>query len=205
MHTVTVRPFWIGKYPVTFAQWDACVNDGGCPKRDSVTNDEIAGDHGWGRGDRPVISVSAVDSAIYLSWLSHKMHTEYRRPTEAEYEYAARGGTQTDYWWGNEPSADKANYGTQRTEPVTTFAPNPFGLHDMLGNVWEWTSDCWHSSYKGAPTDGSAWNDEKDCPMVVLRGGAWSTSAPWARASARIFNVASFRLQSYGFRVARSE
>jgi formylglycine-generating enzyme required for sulfatase activity len=205
VHTVTVPPFWIGKYPVTFTQWDACVKDGGCPKRDAYTDDEIAGDQGWGREERPVISINAVDSAIYIGWLSNKLHVNFRRPTEAEYEYAARAGTQTDYWWGNTPDPHRANFDAQRTEPVTAFPPNPFGLYDMLGNVWEWTADCWHPNYKGAPTDGSAWVDIKDCPMVVLRGGSWSTSAAWVRASARIFNVASFRLQSYGFRVARSE
>jgi formylglycine-generating enzyme required for sulfatase activity len=144
------RPFAVGKYEVTFAEWDACVAAGGCSHR--------PGDNRWGRGSRPVINVSWDDITLeYLPWLSRKTGKTYRLLTEAEWEYAARGATSASapskaYWWGDRASHEYANYGKDQccdglkqgrdqwvnTAPVGQFPANPFGLHDMHGNVWEW-------------------------------------------------------------------
>jgi formylglycine-generating enzyme required for sulfatase activity len=160
----------MGKYPVTFEEWDACYEDGGCDQQPS--------DHGWGRGRRPVISVSWEDAQQYLRWLSEKTGESYRLPSEAEWEYATRAGTTTKYWWGKQaPSCrksakngasfdggensecyyKKSNGDYRGTEVVGSYSPNPFGLYDVHGNVWEWVQDKYHDSYKKAPHDGSAW------------------------------------------------
>jgi formylglycine-generating enzyme required for sulfatase activity len=125
-------------------------------------------------------------------------------------EYAARAGTQTRYWWGNEVGRDKANCAgcggredDQRTAPVGSFAPNPFGLHDVHGNVWEWVEDCWHDSYEGAPVDGSAWTSGS-CHKRVLRGGSWNREPRFIRAANRGRSGTGFRNRNYGFRVART-
>ena len=154
-HPVTIkRPFAVSKYEVTFADWDACVSVGGCPQEGR------ADDSGWGRGNRPVIDVSWDDAKAYVAWLSRMTGKPYRLLTEAEYEYAARAGTTTAYPWGDEIGENNANCNgcgrewLRQTAPVGSFAPNAFGLHDMLGNVWVWVEDCYHATYDGAPPDG---------------------------------------------------
>ena len=155
-HKVRVpRSFAIGQYEVTFAEVDACIAAHGCAFGPE--------DLGWGRGRRPVIYVSWNEAQEYVTWLSSRTDHEYRLPSEAEWEYAARAGTQTRYWWGNEVGRDRANCAgcggredDRRTAPVGSFAANPFGLHDVHGNVWEWVADCWHDDYQGAPVDGGA-------------------------------------------------
>ena len=152
-HKVTIaEPFAVGKYEVTFDEWEACVASGGC---DSYKPK----DQGWGRGPRPVINVSWNDAIAYVEWLSAKVGKPYRLPSEAEWEYAARAGTTTRYWWGDEITIENANYGRNvgKTTDVGSYPPNRWGLYDMQGNVWEWTEDCYHDSYKVAPEDGSAW------------------------------------------------
>jgi len=147
-HEVTVQPFAIGQYEVTFDEWDACVEAGGCSHRPK--------DEGWGRGGRPVINVSWNDAQEYVAWMKEKTRKPYRLPTEAEWEYAARAGTWTPFWTGATISPEQANYDgnytygsgrkgeyRQRTTPVDTFEANPWGLHDVHGNVWEWCEDCW--------------------------------------------------------------
>ena len=204
-HRVTIsQPFAVGKYEVTFSEWDACVSAGGC-------NGYRPGDEGWGRGSRPVIEVSWEDAKSYVAWLSRRTGQRYRLLTEAEWEYAARAKTRTGYSWGDRIGRNRANcYGcgsrrdSQGTAPAGSFPANGFGLHDMHGNVWEWVEDCWHKSYAGAPSDGSAWVAGGDCSVRVLRGGSWDDAPGFLRSAGRGGNVAGFRYFSYGFRVART-
>jgi formylglycine-generating enzyme required for sulfatase activity len=209
-HNVTIaHAFALARNDVTFDQWDACVADGGC-------NGYRPADAGWGRGSRPVINVSWEDAQTYVAWLSAKTGKHYRLPTEAEWEYAARGGTSTAYWWGDVADHDHANYGADTccsglaagsdqwfaTSPTGAFAPNPFGLFDMNGNVMQLVADCWHFNYLGAPADGSAWDDER-CGMRMARGGSWSSTPSFIRSADRIFIPQATRDNLMGFRVAR--
>jgi formylglycine-generating enzyme required for sulfatase activity len=187
-HNVTIaKPFAVSKFELTFAEWDACVADGGC-------DGYKPNDHGWGRGQRPVIAVNWFDATAYVAWLSKKTGKPYRLLSEAEYEYAARAGTTTAYPWGNEIGKNNANcngcgsqWDVRQTAPVGSFAPNQFGLYDMVGNVQERTEDCWHNDYNGAPTDGSAWTSG-DCSVRVIRGGSWGSAPYDLRSAARYAN-----------------
>ena len=203
VHTVTIQPFSLGKYEVTFEQYDAFARATGRP---------LPADEGWGRGRRPVINVTWIDAVAYTEWLSGRTGTRYRLPTEAEWEYACRAGTTTARWWGNEVGKNRANFDRsgsewsgKQTSPVDAFEPNPFGLHDMLGNVFEWTQDCWHENYNGAPMDGAAWleADGGDCECRVVRGGSWSFKSVFARSAARYdgYHFPYGRFNGLGFRV----
>ena len=202
-HTVTIaRPFAVSKYEVTFDEWDACVAAGGCTHKPE--------DAGWGRGKRPVINVSWDDAQAYVAWLSKKTGKRYRLLSEAEWEYAARGGTTTRYPWGDEPGTNRANFdgsGSQwsgkQTAPVGSFEPNAFGLYDMIGNVWEWVQDCWNDSYQGAPADGSAW-ESGNCGQRVVRGGSWNNYPEDARVANRSRRGPTVRYNIQGFRLART-
>src|SRR5437868_4027030 len=149
-HKVKIaKPFAVSKFPVTFADWDACVSVGGCPQ---------IGDNGYGRGTRPVINVNWNEAQQYVSWLSKMTGRPYRLLTESEWEYAARAGTQTAYFWGEEIGKDNANcngcgsqWDNRGTSPVGSVKPNAFGLYDMAGNVWQWVQDCYQNNYNGAP------------------------------------------------------
>ncbi len=205
-HEVTIaEPFAIGVREVTFEEWDACVAAGGCEGYD-------AGDEGRGRGGRPVLNANWDNARAYVFWLTAVTGHAYRLPSEAEWEYAARGGTSTRYSWGDEPSAAHANGeqdhgwpddGHRYTAPTGSFAANPFGLFDAHGNVWEWTADCWNESYEGAPDDGSAWLDG-DCVGRVTRGGAYNGGPAYLRSAMRLKIYSQFRSYFIGFRVARS-
>ena len=219
VHLVTIgAPFAIGSNEVTFAEWDACVADGGCAGyRPS--------DEGWGRGARPVINVSWEDADQYVGWLSGKTALKYRLPSEAEWEYAARAGTATARYWGDGEAeqcrhANGADRSMEREYPDWVvapcgdghahtaptdggFSPNGWGLLHMLGNVWEWTADCWNGNYVGAPIDGSAWT--KNCSgELVLRGGSWSNAPKFLRSAARFYRSMGYREKDIGFRVART-
>ena len=203
VHTVRVRRFALSKYEVTFAEWDACVAAGGC-------NGYSPDDEDWGRGDRPVINVSWEDAQSYVAWLSAQTGEAYRLPSEAEWEYAARAGTQTKYHWGNSVSRNRANcdgcgsrWDDEQTAPVGSFRPNSWDLHDLHGNVFEWVQDCWHSDYTGAPSDGSAWERGR-CSSRIQRGGSWASSPRNIRSAVRWADAADDRDDDYGFRVARS-
>ena len=192
VHSVTVPAFKLGKFEVTFTQWDACVADGGCGR---YTPD----DRGWGRGNRPVIYVSWDDIQGFIDWLNDKTGGNYRLPTEAEWEYAARAGSTTKYSWGNRIGSNRANCYEDNcgdrwnnTAPVGSFSANAWGLHDLHGNVWEWAQDCWNDSYVGAPTDGSAWTSG-DCSQRVSRGGAWGNNPRNLRSAHRGRNTRSNR------------
>jgi formylglycine-generating enzyme required for sulfatase activity len=210
-HKITfVQKFAVGRFSVTFDEWDACVADGGC-------NGYTPPDQGWGRGRRPVINVSWNEAQAYLSWLSRKTGKTYRLLSEAEREYVTRAGTTTPFWWGSSISTSQANYngnytygddGTRgefrnETVPVDTFAPNPWGLYQLHGNVSEWTEDCWHDNYRDAPTDGSAWTDT-DCRQRVRRGGSVGSPPQVLRSAFRLSNPAVNGQPFIGFRVART-
>lgn len=193
------QPFAVGKFEVTFDEWMACVVSGGCQgKRDPS-------DRGWGKGRRPVINVSWNDAKEYTAWLSQTTGKEYRLLTEAEWEYSARAGTQTDYHWGDRFDESIANNGNA-TVLVGQYKANSFGLYDMHGNVWEWVEDCWHAGYKGAPTDGSAWSTACQFPdQRVIRGGGVHSNALSLRSASRGRDIArANRFGALGFRVART-
>jgi formylglycine-generating enzyme required for sulfatase activity len=201
VHEVRIgSPFAVGLREVTFEQWDKCVEGGGCKYRPD--------DHGWGRGDHPVINMSWSDAKEYVTWLSKKTGATYRLPTEAEWEYAARGGTSTPFWWGRSVGAQHANCkecGTgksQRTLPVGSYKPNPFGLYDTAGNVAEWVEDCWNDNYEGAPSDGSAWT-KGECRLRVLRGGSFDSDSDYLRSNSRFRYDIDVRYFGNGFRVVR--
>jgi formylglycine-generating enzyme required for sulfatase activity len=196
----------VGRFEVTFAEWDACMAAGGCRRR--------PGDAGWGRGWQPVINVSWADAQQYVAWLSRRTGKRYRLLTEAEWEYAARAGTDARYWWGNEPGRGDANcadcgskWDGRQAAPVGRFAPNPFGLYDMHGNVSEWVEDCYHEDFRDAPSDGRAWT--RDCSVAkdtrIVRGGAWHASAKSMRSTSRTSAAADYSDNRIGFRIARSE
>ena len=200
VHEVMIDSFALSKYEVTFEEYDAFTD---------ATGRERADDSGWGRSRRPVIYVSWYDASAYAAWLSSQTGKRYRLPSEAEWEYAARAGTETVYSWGNSIDVNRTNcngcaslWDTRGTAPVGSFAPNGWGLHDMHGNVREWVQDCWNESYEGAPTDGSAWLS-RDCYERVVRGGSWFWG-PWKLRSAyRNDNSIDTQYQMLGFRVAR--
>jgi formylglycine-generating enzyme required for sulfatase activity len=203
------RQFTVGKFAVTFDEWDACVADGGC-------NAYQPSDSGWGRSRRPVINVSWNDAKGYVNWLSRNTGKAYRLLSEAEREYVARAGTTTPFWWHSTISTGQANYDgnhsynggskgeyRQKTLPVDSFQPNPWGLYQVHGNVWEWVEDCWNGSYSGAPTEGSAWTSG-DCSHRVLRGGSWINDPRYLRSALRVRNETNGRYNNFGFRVART-
>jgi formylglycine-generating enzyme required for sulfatase activity len=203
-HEVTISgPFAVGKYEVTFAEWDACVAAGGCQQLP---------DNGWGRGTRPVINASWDDAQRYVAWLSGLTGKTYRLLSESEWEYAVRAGTTTVYSFGDD-SAPLEEYAWCKensdgtTHPVGEKKPNAWGLHDMLGNVAEWVEDCWQRSYEGAPADGTAWM-AGDCALRTIRdGSANSSCSAWItdfRSAAR-YGRSFFGTDRYlGFRVART-
>lgn len=208
LHRVTiVRPFAIGKFAVTFAEWDACVTDGGC-------GGYTPSNEGWGSADRPVINVSWKDAQGYAAWLSRKTGRRYRLLSEAEYEYAARAGTGTLFWWGDSISTAQANYHGEftyaggpkgvyrhKTLPVKSFEPNPWGLYQVHGNVATWTTDCWVDNYNNAPVDGSA-RTTGNCKFRVLRGGSWYDYPQSLRVAVRLIMEPRLRKNYVGFRLA---
>ncbi len=202
VHQVTIpQPLAVGKYEVTFAEWDACVSAGGCGHR----LEDV-----WGRGRHPVMRVSWDEAQAYVRWLSSETGASYRLLSESEWEYAARAGSSTAYSWGNQIGSGRAScdgcgsqWDDSQTAPVGSFSPNAFGLHDMHGNVWEWVQDCWNESYNGAPSNGSAWQ-AGDCSRRVLRGGSWSYYSGALRSALRVRDTSGNRLIHYGFRVART-
>lgn len=196
-HPVTVPAFAIGKYEVTFAEWDDCFAAGGCSHRPE--------DEGWGRDRRPEINVSWDDAQEYVTWLSGLTGETYRLPSEAEWEYALRAGTTTRYATGDALTAEDANFGVKdgQTKEVGTYPPNAFGLHDMHGNAMEWVWDRYSESYEGAPDDGSAWEDGLDTLQRVLRGGSWGALVENPRAAFRMGRAADNRNDDFGFRVAK--
>ena len=201
VHEVSVDRFAIGRYEVTFAEYD---------KFAEATHAAKPKDKGWGRGNRPVMNVSWNEAAAYTKWLSRETGHPYRLPTEAEWEYAARAGTETSYWWGNEIGSNQANcYGCgsqwddNQTAPVGSFSPNPWGLYDTAGNLWEWTCSAYEMEYDGA---------EQRCPhkreiirhsLFALRGGSWGDEAETVRSASRVGWTRLGNDKDGGFRLVR--
>jgi formylglycine-generating enzyme required for sulfatase activity len=201
-HEVRIGGFLIAAQEVTFADFDRFAR---------ATGRRLPDDFGWGRGTRPVVDVSWTDAQAFAQWLSRQTGRHYRLPSEAEWEYAARGGTRSSYWWGFAPEPGGAlcfDCGTtwdgRSTAPVGSFDPNPFGLHDTAGNAMEWAADCYRRSYEGAPVDGTAWNPDR-CAARVARGGAFNKPAKSMRSAARADFAPDTRINMLGFRLARDE
>ena len=200
-HSVQVGDFWMAKTETTFDQWQACVNDGGCQ------SNKKPDDEGWGRGNRPVINVSWHDANEYANWLSKKTGKNYRLPTEAQWEYAARAGRQTAYAWGDKINCGLANYGyiddsckTNRTKAVASYKAYA-GLYDMHGNVWEWTCSAYNKDYNGSEQQCVGKNNTSD---RVLRGGSWINLPRYVRSAYRYDFTASGRNRDIGFRLSRT-
>ena len=206
-----VAPFAVGRYAVTFDEWDACVADGGC-------NGHKPSDQGWGRGKHPVINVNWNDAKRYTTWLSRKTDKPYRLLSEAEREYITRAATKTPFSWGSSITPKQANYDgsaepykgggsngeyRKRTVSVDSFEPNAWGLYNVHGNVWEWTEDCWNELNDGNPGNGRA-RTAGDCASRVIRGGSWFSAPQNLRSANRARFIADVRLNHQGFRVART-
>ncbi|MDP7667654.1 MAG: SUMF1/EgtB/PvdO family nonheme iron enzyme [Rhodospirillales bacterium] len=201
-HEVSIaKPFAIGKYEITFDEWQAYLDDGGCSTRPD--------DHKWGRERRPVMNVTHAEAVGYAAWLALKIGKVYRLPSEAEWEYAARAGTETAFWWGDEAGVNRANcrdcgseWSKKSSGPVGSFAPNPWDLFDTSGNVWEWVADCWNPTHDGAPQDGSVRLDG-ECRNRVMRDGSWYYFSKNARSAWRWKNDARVKSYGIGLRVLR--
>lgn len=199
-HAVRLEAFAIASREVSFAEYDQFARASGR---------RLPDDMGWGRGSQPVINVSWEDALAYADWLSAQTGRRYRLPTEAEWEYAARAGQETRYWWGNDLGAGRANchgcgsrWDGLQPAPVGSFAASPFGLHDMNGNVQEWVQDCYRDSYRDAPADGGA-VEAASCGQRVVRGGGYASAPDSLRSAARNKLAPDSRLDHVGFRVVR--
>jgi formylglycine-generating enzyme required for sulfatase activity len=201
---VQIKPFSLTKHEITFEQFDLYAEETGKAKPD---------DQGWGRGTLPVINITWRDASDYAEWLSQRTGQKFRLPSEADWEYAARSGTTTKFYWGDDASHEHSNYGTDEccdglaegfdqwlnTSPVGSFPANQFNLHDLHGNVWEWVQDCWNDSYVGASLDSKA-RLSGNCKLHVVRGGSWfngpkrGLEARWRRSETGQYNYLGFRL-----------
>lgn len=211
-HEVAIpQPFAVGRFPVTFAEWDQAQVD---PDWQPVTGLEPRkpDDEGWGRGNRPVINVSWDDAQAYAKWLSEKTGKSYRLLSEAEWEYAARAGTTSRYWFGDDDSelGEHAWYhgnSGMESHPVGEKTANPWGLHDMYGNVFEWVEDCWNFSYAyksdSLKASGAAWTSGDD-NRRVRRGEFWSVNPRNLRSANRDWDFRVSRFNFNGFRLART-
>ncbi len=199
IRTITIeRPFAISKYPIIFNEYDAFAEE---------TGREKPKDEGWGRERRPVINVSWQDATDYAAWLCYISGKAYRLPSEAESEYANRAGSNTQFFWGDEGllANEYAWFilnSQQKTHPVGEKLANPWGVHDMTGNVYEWVNDKWHDNYKGAPSDGSVWENGDDLRRV-LRGGSWGNDTYGLRSAYRHWFSQCLRSDDVGFRLAQ--
>ncbi len=194
---VSISPFAMGKFEITFAQWDACLAGGGC-------NGFSPQDSGWGRGNRPVTGISWQDAQSYLDWLNAQAGgLRYRLASEAEWEYAARAGQAGAYTYGPRVTATQATFRARQTTPVGAHEANAFGLFDVHGNVGEWVEDCYAATYELAPIDGAAVQAD-ECTRRVYRGGGYADQAQVLRAAARRAAISSQRQVGVGFRVARA-
>lgn len=196
---VTVRPFMLGAHEVTFIDYDRFAKATGRP---------LPPDPGWGRERHPVVGITWEEARDYAAWLAQQTGRRYRLPSEAEWEYAARAGTTTPFWWGTEVGRNRAAcfdcgspWDNRSTAPVMSFAANPFGLYEMTGNAMEWVADCYQPNYQGAPSDGSPLLTG-DCSRRVARGGAFNRPASMMRSFARAAYPPETRLNMLGFRVA---
>ena len=234
LHRVTIKAFALGKYDVTSEQFLAFLRDTGyqpapCNPILKMTWRSPGDGHAYPPDEIeprrwPAVCLDWNDANAYIAWLNEKVAKPgvdpakgpYRLPTEAEWEYAARGGTTTSRWWGDAIGTGNANcngcgskWDDSELADVDALKPNPFGLYGILGNAWQWTADCWHPNYVGAPKDGSAWVTGGDCKKHVLRGGSWDNLPIFVRAASRSGGTADdggeYDYSSLaGFRIARN-
>ena len=237
VHQATIKPFQMSKYEVTKAEFAAFINATGFQTDAEKNSAENKGclvysnsdwnwqsgthwrDHAFKQEDRePVVCISWSDAKTYIKWLNKESGESYRLPTESEWEYAARAGSNTNFPWGDVPSHEYANYGKDEccgglaegrdrwvnTSPAGSFTANAFGLHDMHGNVWEWTDDCWNKNYKDAPANGTA-RSSGDCGRRVLRGGSWDDKPKLIRSAHRFWEHINDRGNFIGFRLVLSQ
>jgi formylglycine-generating enzyme required for sulfatase activity len=211
-HVVTLSsPIAVGRFAVTFDEWEACFADGGCKERKSPLL-SLGGVPAFPAlsGNWPVIFVSWHEAKAYCEWLSWKTGKTYRLLSEAEREYVARASTATPFWWGSEITTAQANFHDYEKDdpnpmPVDSFEPNPWGLFNVHGNVSEWCEDFWHDSYQGAPTDGSPWIEGGDSARRVLRGGSWYSQDEFElRSASRSYGPSDGQMSFIGFRLART-
>ena len=222
VHEVSLKSFAMGRYPVTVGDFGLFVKATGykteAEKGDGAyvwkDNDwKKVKDANWRKpyfsqeDNQPVVCVSWNDAVVYVEWLSEQTGQQYSLPTEAQWEYAARAGTETDYWWGNEIGKNRANFdgsgskwSDKQTSPVGSFDPNPFGLYDTVGNVWEWCKDYWGDYSAKAQTDPTG---PTSGGSRVVRGGSWYGGARYARAAFRYSREPGRRSHTRGFRCAR--
>jgi formylglycine-generating enzyme required for sulfatase activity len=200
VHSVFVNGFAIGRYEVTFAEYDHFAQ---------ATDRKKPSDYGWGRGNRPVINVSWKDAIAYTEWLSQQTSQQYRLPTEAEWEYAARADTEMNYWWGNRIGSNRANcdgcgsqWDNNKTAPVGSFAPNPFNLYDTVGNVYEWTCSGYRNKYNGKEQRCSGKYSANT--LRSIRGGSWYSLPAYVRSASRSRSQLDSRELTIGFRIART-
>lgn len=205
-HAVTIaKRFALGRFPITRHEFALFVRATGY----RVTT--AWRDPGFDQTDRdPVVEIGWLDAEAYVHWLADRTRQDYRLPSEAEWEYAARAGRQAEYWWGDDAALAPAyanlegeDDGFANTAPVDSFKPNPFGLFDMAGNTWQWTADCYNDDYRGAPSDGTAWLTG-DCGKRMVRGGSWYDPRSALRAANRTANLIADHDANVGFRIARS-
>jgi eukaryotic-like serine/threonine-protein kinase len=204
VHQVTLPPFYMSKYPITQAQYRSVIGE----------------DSGFGLGaDYPIEQISWHDAVEFCNKLSQRSGRKYTLPSEAQWEYASRAGTTTAFYFGETITPDLANYNgdfpykgapkgenRQQTTPVGSFPPNPFGLYDMHGNVWEWCLDAYQANYQSAPTDGSAWDDRSNADLKrVMRGGAWDYVARGCRSAVRCSLAPGIRMAGCGLRLVMSD
>jgi formylglycine-generating enzyme required for sulfatase activity len=215
------RAFAVGKFAVTVDQFSDFVGETGydagttCWAYEGWKAEERSShsfrDPGFPQaGSHPSVCLSWDDAKAYVRWLSEKTGRAYRLLSEAEWEYAARAGTTTRYFWGDDTGSGNANcdgcgsqWDDKQTAPVGSFKPNAFGLYDMHGNAWQWLEDCWHDKYDGSPSDGSSWTSG-DCSSRVVRGGSWNVYPALLRAAIRLRFASGLRVRDLGFRVART-
>ncbi len=197
--SVEVKPFYMSKYETTFNNYKLFCTE---------TKRPLPDDAGWGRGLRPVINVSWFDAVAFANWLTKKTGKSFRLPSEAEWEYAAAGGRNALYPWGNALGRSNANcrkcgssWDGKSTATVGSFTANGYGLHDMAGNVYEWTQDAFHKNYEGAPTDGSVWKGKKKNLDRIYRGGSWFDIPQTMRIYTRCWDPASSKDNQIGFRL----
>ena len=201
-HVTIAKDFAVGVYEITYDQWQSCFDERICRHNPA--------DNGWGRGNLPVTDVSWLDAKEYVGWLSMTTEHEYRLLTEAEWEYAARAGSSGRFWWGDQSQKGRAvcagcNLDGQLdiARSIGGYAPNPFGLYDVHGNVSEWVEDCWSETYENHPVDGSAWVPSQSCIRRVLRGGNWANGGRHLRSANRSWKRFDYRgMNGKGFRVA---
>ncbi|MFM2026396.1 MAG: hypothetical protein RLZZ339_1111, partial [Cyanobacteriota bacterium] len=214
-HEVTIKPFDLGKYPITQAQWKAIADRQDLKVEKDLNHNPASFKDRSDSDRRPVEKVNWYDAVEFCARLSKLTGGEYRLPSEAEWEYACRAGTTTPFYFGETITGELANYGgsytyagepkaefRQQTTPVGQFPPNAFGLYDMHGNVWEWCEDNWHDNYDGAPTDGSVWIENGDDNRSPLRGGSWFDNPYYCRSACRLnYLRRDFGYYHVGFRV----